>query len=360
MKKNWIIIGSVALAILLVVTVFIIIGGNKPAKPNASLTGLVRNAKDSTAIADATVRIDSTETKTDKTGSFKLEGLVAGKYSIFVIAYGFKPYEFPNYELKEGINKIDEIMLEIDDSKKTNPDDSAIIPPPPLPGTKMDKKPDFKKFSDFSNCTITVAIGEKGSGNSQITTYSYSNGIAKMENPMILDRENPLNSVIYVTKEKMITHPGKDSGWIAMPKPQIDPKNGEYALIENTPKMFIDFLFKAISDKTTTVNYIGKVNRDYGQVNRYYIVTDANGALFDGEVFAPVDGKLKDTIIEFSGRMLIGGAGDKTELVISKISKTAAIVLPKDVKTVDAPTPPAVKFEPNKQNSNQPPEKKNP
>lgn len=360
MKKNIIIIGSVALVILLVVTVVIIISGNKSAKPNATLIGLVRNAKDSSAIADATVRVDSSETKTDKIGSFKLEGLTSGTCSIFVIADGFKPYEFPNYELKEGTNKIDEITLTLDDAKKTNPDDSAIMQPPPLPGTKMDKKPDLKKFSDYSNCTITIAVGEKNSGNSQFTTYTYSNGIVKMENPMMaVDKENPLNSVIYITKDKMISHPGKDSGWIALPKPQVDPKNGEYAMIENSPKMYIDLFFKAFSDKTTTVNFIGKVNKGYGQVNRYYVVADANGALFDGEVFTPVDGKYKDTIVEFAGRMLIGGSGDKTELAISNISKTPAITLPQNIKIIDVPNP-EIKFDPKKPDTVKPPEKKNP
>ncbi|MBP7732347.1 MAG: carboxypeptidase regulatory-like domain-containing protein [Caldisericia bacterium] len=339
MKKNWIIIGSIILAILLVVTVAIILNGNKATKPNASLTGLVRNAKDSTVIADASVRIDSAETKTDKSGSFKLEGLSSGKYSIFIAADGFKPYEFPNYELKEGINKIDEIMLEIDDSKKTNPDDSAIIPPPPLPGTTMDKKPDFKKFSDLTNCTISLSIGQQVAGNYQHTVYYYSNGLTKIDNPSMsaLDKSNPLFGTLYATKDSLITHPSAEQGWIAMPKPSNSPKFDENALPDRAPLMYIDSLFKAITDKSTTVNFIGKVNKEFGQANRYYVVADANSNLFDGEIFTPVDGKYKDTILEFSGRLNIGGIGDKTTLTITNISKTPAITLPQGIKTIEVP-----------------------
>lgn len=351
MKKNVIIIGCVVLAILSIVTVFIIVN-NKPAKPNATLIGLVRNATDSTAITGASVRVDSFETKTDKTGSFKIEGLSAGTHSIFVAADGFKPYEFPNYEIKEGNNKIDEIMLQIDDSKKANPDDSVIIPPPPLPGTTMDKKPDFKKFSDLTNCTITLSIGQQMAGNYQHTVYYYSNGLTKIDNPSmsVLDKNNPLLGTLYTTKDLLITHPSAEQGWVAMPKPTNSPQFDENTLLDRIPLMYIDSLFKAITDKSTTVNFIGKVNKEFGQANRYYVVADANSNLFDGEIFTPVDGKYKDTILEFSGRLNIGGIGDKTTLTVTNIAKTPAITLPKNIKTIEMPEIDEKLTEPEKNN----------
>jgi hypothetical protein len=351
MKKNIILIGSIALAILLAVTVVIIVNSNKEKPKNASLTGLVLNAKDSKAIENANVRIDSYETKTDKNGSFLFEGLSSGTYSIFVLADGYKPYEFPNYELKVGINKIDGIMLTQDDSKKPNPKDSAIIPPPPLPGTKMDKKPDFKKFNDYSNCMVTISIGDSSAGMVNVSTYMYNNGITKLQNSQILDKNNPQSSVMFITKDKMISHPSNEMGWIAIPKPGIDPKVGEYGLPDKTPNLYIDTLFKLISDKTSTVNFISKVKKDFGQANKYYVVADVDGNLFDGEVYTALDGQLKDVIVEFSGLLKINGQGDKTFLSISNYKKTPSIDLPQNVKIIDVPKLPDIKPPTPKQNN---------
>lgn len=359
MKKNTILIGSVALAILLAVTVIFVISSSKQKPKDSSLTGLVLNVKNQKAVENATVRIEDLETTTDKSGSFKLDGLSSGKYSIFVLAKGFKPYEFKSYELKEGINKIDGIMLEPDETKKDDKN-SEIIPPPPLPGTKMDQKPGFKKITDFSNCTIVLSTGNSTAGNFSVVNYSYSNGIAKITNPQILDKTNPLGGEIYITKDRMIQHPSNEMGWIAIPKPVADPKAGKYAALETIPVMYIDILFKLISDKDTTVNFIGKVNKDYGTANKYYIVADADGNLFDGEVFTPAEGILKDMVIEFSGRFLINGQGDKTTLSVVNYKNTPEIDVPQNVKVMDAPKPPDIKFDPNQQKQPTPPKQTNP
>lgn len=349
MKKNLILIVSVTLAILLAVTAVIIFSG-KTAPANASLTGLVLNSKDSKGVADASVRIESSEAKTDKTGAFKLEGLPSGKFSIYVLAEGFKPYEFAGYEIKEGINKIDGIMLEPDESKKDSKS-SEIIPPPPLPGTKMAQKPSFKKITDFSNCTIVFTTSNSNAGNFSVMTYSYANGISKIINPQTLDKINPLGGEIYITKDRMIQHPSNEMGWISIPKPGVDPKIGQYSQLDKIPMLYIDMLSKLISDKNTTVNFIGKVNKEYGSANKYYIVADAEGNLFDGEVYTPLEGNLKDSIIEFSGRFLINGQGDKIMLVIGNYKKTPEIVVPQNVKILDAPEKPEIRFNPKKQNN---------
>lgn len=306
---------------------------------SSTLKGTIKENVKKAPIESATVRVGDIETKTDRNGEFKLEKLSIGTVSILVSADGYKPFEFGGYEIKEGENTIEEILLEKDLKVVKDPDSGKIIEAPPLPGTPVKEKPVFKKFQDFNNCIVTVSTGTPGYGGSNSRLFKYYNGIIKMENPMpgIARDPNMPSPDVYITKDKVIVNTGK-TGWISNPLPPVDPYNKYLGVFDGVVRYNIDLIAKILADKKTSLNYIGTIKGEFGEMKRYYVVgEDDNTNLVDGEIFVPTTGKFKDYVMKFSGRLLVGGAGDKTDLVISQVGNVAPIELPKNIKEAPAP-----------------------
>lgn len=307
---------------------------------SSTLKGTIKENVKKAPIESATVRVGDIETKTDRNGEFKLEKLSTGTVSILVSAEGYKPFEFGGYEVKEGENTIEEILLEKDLKVVKDPDSGKIIEAPPLPGTPVKEKPVFKKFQDFNNCMVSMVTGVPANGGSNNRLFKYYNGIIKIENPqseLIRDPNMPSPDV-YITKDKMIINAGPMIGWIANKVPPADPNNKYAAVFDGVVKYNIDLIATMLAEKKTTLNYIGTTKGEYGEMKRYYIVgEDEHSNLVDGEILVPTTGKYKDYVMKFSGRLLVGGAGDKTEMTISQVGNVAPIVLPKNIK--DAPAP---------------------
>ncbi len=307
----------------------------------STLKGTIRESSKKNPIESATVRIGDSETKTDRNGEFKLENITSGKVSILISADGYKPFEFGGYEIKEGDNTIEEILLEKDNKVVKDPDSGKIIEAPPLPGTPLKEKPVFKKFDKFNNCAVTISTGTINNGGSNNRTFKYYNGITKMENPMqmqgLIRDPNIPSPDVYITKDKMIINAGK-LGWISNPLPKPDPNNKYAGEFDSVVKFDIDLIAKMLADKKSSLNYIGTTKGEYGEMKRYYLVgEDDNTNLVDGEILVPTSGEFKDYVMKFTGRLLVGGAGDKTDLTITQVGKVSPIELPKNIKEAPAP-----------------------
>jgi len=305
----------------------------------STLKGAIKESSKKAPIESAIVKIGDTEIKTDRNGEFKFEKLPAGRVSILISADGYKPFEFGGYEIKEGDNTIEEILLEKDNKVVKDPDSGKIIEAPPLPGTPVKDRPVFKKFDGFDNCIVAVNTGSQVFGGSNSRLFKYYNGTVKMENtiPGLARDPNMPSPDVYITKDKIIVNTGK-SGWISSPLPPVDPNNKYLGVFDGVVRYNIDLIAKMLADKKSSLNYIGTTKGEYGEMKRYYLVgEDDNTNLVDGEILVPTSGEFKDYVMKFSGRLLVGGAGDKTDLVISQVGKVAPIELPKNIK--EAPMP---------------------
>lgn len=304
----------------------------------AILTGKVVDNSKRNPVAKATVKVGDAQVVTDDKGTFKLEGIEVGKASIFVTADGFKPYEFSGYDFKDGQNTIEELLIVPEDKTTNKPSDSEIIPQPPMPGTKLDKIPAFKMFEKFANCTVTFIEGDPNNNGSK-RIYDFGNGITKITQQINTPVNDPKagSADIYVTDKKLIVNPSKEMGWMSMDKPPADPKMGEVSSPEKIPYFFYKSIFRNLTDKTSTVTSGGKVKLDGMECNKYYVVSDSNGNLIDGEFYTPLSGKYKDYLIKYSGRIVINGDGNKREINITNIDSAPAVVLPKNIKEMPVP-----------------------
>lgn len=305
----------------------------------STLKGAIKESSKRVPIESAIVKIGDTEIKTDRNGEFKFEKLAAGKVSILISADGYKPFEFGGYEIKEGENTIDEILLEKDNKVVKDPDSGKIIDPPPLPGTPVKDRPTFKKFVNFNNCVVAITNGVSTKDVTNSRIFKYYNGIIKLESPLpTIERDPNMPSPdVYITKDRMIINTGK-LGWVSNPLPPADKNNKYAAVFDGFVKYDIDLIAKMLEDKKSSLNYIGTTKGEYGEMKRYYLVgEDDNTNLVDGEILVPTGGEFKDYVMRFTGRLLVGGAGDNINLSITQVGKVAPIELPKNIK--EAPMP---------------------